>query len=80
MLPVPKVPPKPHLLFDAAHVKAQGAIHVLVGGRAGSGFEDLTAAIVDELGALKVAVESVEDETFHLAVTTCELCACNGRA
>ena len=44
-----------------------------------SDFEDLATSIVDELDELKIAVESVEDEPFHLAVTTCELCASNGK-
>ena len=52
---------------------------VLIGGKPGSGFEDLAASVVDELDKLEIAVESVKDEAFHLAVTTCELCASNGK-
>ena len=64
-------------VFYKPYEKPKGTLIVMVSGKPGSCFEHLAALLVDEFDSLKIAVESVADESFHEGFFYCQLCLGN---
>ena len=73
---VPKARTDP-AVFYGDNEKPADILFIMVSGKPGSGFEHLASLLVDEFDALRIAVESVADESFHEYVTDCGLCLRN---
>ncbi len=72
---VPATIIRPRTLFPDGIRPDSGIMLVMVGGKPGSGYAQLAAAIVDELDERGIAAEFVADEDFHNAGMDCGLCA-----
>ncbi len=72
---VPATGVRPRTLYTGDIRPDTGIVFVMVGGKPGSGYAQLAAAIIDELDQRGLAAEFVADEDFHRAGMDCELCA-----